>query len=89
MERKQIQFTRHELAAIRREARRRRVSDSAVVREAVDAWIKSHDPELRKERVARALSVIGKYSSGGGRNIAEEHDRELADIYYEDIRKKR
>lgn len=89
MERKQIQFTRQEMAAIRREARRRQVSESAVVRDAVDAWIRASDPRIAKERLARALSVIGKFSSGGGRNIAVEHDRELADVYYEDLRKKR
>lgn len=89
MERKQIQFTRQQLSALRREARRRHVSESAVVRDAVDAWLRTHDQAARQERFARALSAIGAFSSGGGRNIAVEHDRELGDIYYEDLRRKR
>lgn len=88
MERKQVQFTRQQVAALRREAKRRRVSESAVVRDAVDAWLRTHDEDIRRERVARALSVIGKFSSGGGRNIAVEHDRELGDIYFAELRRK-
>lgn len=87
MERKQIQFTRQQLSALRREARRRRTSESALVREAVDGWMRTHEPESEAERVARALSVIGAFSSGGGQNIATEHDDHLADIAYEHVQR--
>ncbi len=63
MERKQIQLTPQQMAALRREA-------------------------ANAERVRRALSVVGKFSSGGGCNIATEHDRELGDILYEEVRAK-
>lgn len=88
MERKQIQFTRQQLAALRRESRRRHVSESAVVREAVDRWLGAKGESDRHERFARALSVVGAFRSGK-HDIAREHDRELADIYYEDLRRKR
>ena len=88
MERKQIQFTRQQLAAVRREAKRRRTSESAVIREAVDSWLARSGQAERRERFRRALAVVGKYRSGK-HDISVEHDRELADIYYEDLRKKR
>ena len=87
MERKQIQFTRQQLAALRREARRRRTSESAVVREAVDAWLRGSGEGLHRERFARALAVVGKFRSGK-HDISREHDREFADIAYEHIRRK-
>jgi len=88
MERKQIQFTRRQLAAVRREARRRRLSESAIVREAVDRWIGLKDDAERHARFERALSVVGAFRSGK-HDIAREHDRELADITFEHIRGKR
>lgn len=42
--------------------------------------------EEQAERIERALSVIGAFSSGGGHNTATEHDRELADITFEHVR---
>ena len=88
MERKQIQFTRQQLAAVRREAKKRRSSESAVIREALDAWLAKSGQAERRERFRRALTVIGKYRSGR-HDVAVEHDRELADIYYEQLRKNR
>lgn len=88
MERKQIQFTRQQLAALRREAKRRRTSESAVIREALDAWLGRRDTADRQERFERALAVVGAFRSGS-HDVAVEHDRELAEIYYDDLGKKR
>jgi len=88
MERKQIQFTRRQLTAVRREARRRHVSESAIVREAVDRWIGVKSDTDRHARFERALSAVGAFRSGR-RDIAREHDRELAAISYEHTRRKR
>jgi len=85
MERKQIQFTRQQLTSLRREAKRRRTSESAIVREALDAWIGANRAAPRSERFARALSVVGKFKSGK-HDISREHDRELADVIYEHVR---
>ncbi len=82
MERKQVQFTRQQLAALRREARRRRTSESAVVRAAVDAWLDPKRELAHRERFDRALTVVGRFRSGK-HDVAREHDRELADIYRE------
>lgn len=75
MIRRQVQLTDKQDAALRRLARRRRVSVAAVVREAVDRISRDDDAAWR-----RAFAVVGKYRSSGG-NVAEEHDRYLAEIY--------
>ncbi len=88
MERKQIQFTRQQLTGLRREAKRKRTSESAIVREAVDAWLAAKGESARHERFARAMSVVGKFRSGK-HDIAREHDRELAEILSEELREGR
>jgi hypothetical protein len=83
MQRKQVQFNRQQLAAIRREARRRKISDAAVVRQAVDQLVvapaEGGRARLSPEIVARALAVVGRFGSGRD-DISVEHDGELADI---------
>lgn len=78
MERKQIQFTRRQTNAIQREAKRRKMSEAAVVRDAVDAWMAKRGEPPKDDRVARALAVVGRFSSGLT-DVAREHDREFAD----------
>ena len=82
MQRKQIQFTDGQVAAIRREARKRGTSDADIVRHAVDRLLSPVQPRdgVRAERFARALSVVGTFDSGRT-DISVEHDRELDDIY--------
>lgn len=81
MERKQIQFTRRQIAAIHGEARRRKTSDAAVVRQAVDQVLGGgKTTTARSEHVARALAAVGRFASGR-RDISREHDRELADTF--------
>jgi len=82
MQRKQIQFTARQVAAIRREARRRGTSDAEVVRQAVDRLLLAPAPpqDARAERFARARAVVGKFDSGRT-DISLEHDRELDEIY--------
>jgi len=79
MERKQVQLTRQQAAAVRRIAARRKTSDAAIVREAVDLWLRTqgHAGDWN-ERWQRALGVVGAF--GSGRNdISQEHDREFAE----------
>lgn len=79
MERKQIQFTRRQITAIRREARRRNTSAAAIVREAIDAWL----PDTTKAPVVDWISLarsVGRFSSDR-RDASEQHDRELGDAF--------
>ena len=79
MERKQIQLTRRQAAAVRRVAARRKTSDAAIVREAVDLWLRTqgHSGDA-DERWQRALRVVGAFRSGV-KDISREHDREFAE----------
>ncbi|HEY8648603.1 MAG TPA: CopG family transcriptional regulator [Candidatus Limnocylindria bacterium] len=84
MQRKQIQFTRGQLTGIRGEARRQKVSESAVVRQAVDQLLQpvpgGAGDEERDRRIARALAVVGRFDSGRS-DISRKHDRELTDTF--------
>jgi hypothetical protein len=82
MQRKQIQFTTRQAAAIRREARKRGTSDADIVRQAVDRLLAPAPPDsgARAQRIARALAAVGQVGSGR-HDISVEHDRELDDIY--------
>lgn len=78
MQRKQIQFTERQVAAIRREARRRQLSDAAVVRLAVDRSLGS-PVRVPARQVARALAAVGRFRSGT-RTTSWEH-RALEDAF--------
>jgi len=55
------------------------VSEAALVREAVEAWLKRGRLATDREELwDRMFSAIGIGHSGGG-NIAVEHDRYLAE----------
>ena len=66
-------------AELRYQARKRGVSISALVREAVDREL-GRDESL-DEAWARALSVIGKYQGGPPYDVAENHDEHLAEAF--------
>jgi post-segregation antitoxin (ccd killing protein) len=78
MVRMQIQFTEEQQAELRYQARKRGISISALVREAVDREL-SHR-ESHAEAWARALAAIGS-GHGDGSNVSEFHDDYLADAY--------
>ena len=79
MERKQVQLTRRQAAAVRRVAVRRKTSDAAIIREAVDLWLRTqgHSGDA-DERWQRALRVVGAFRSGA-KDVGREHDREFAE----------
>ncbi len=77
MVRTQISLTEEQAARLKRVAQERGVSMAAVIRDAVDAVVPDSD---REEKWARALAVVGKHSGGEG-NVAEEHDRYLAEAF--------
>lgn len=77
MIRTQVQLTEKQAEALRRIARRRGVSLAAVVRDAVEATIQAGE---RDRAWQRALAAVGSVRGGRG-DVAEEHDRYLADAY--------
>jgi len=75
----QVQFTEEEASALRHEAARRRLSISAVVREAVDERLsRSRTQPSRDELVRRSLAAIGRFHSGTG-DVSTRHDEYFAD----------
>jgi hypothetical protein len=75
--RTQVSLTNEQMAALKREARKRGVSIAAIVRKAVDTELGAKD---RDERIRRALEVMGKYESGHT-DISENHDLYLDPDY--------
>lgn len=80
MERKQIQLTRQQATAVRKEAARRKTSDAAIVREAIDLWLQGRGHERSAKPIRRAMTVVGQFRSGR-KNVSREHDRELSDVF--------
>jgi hypothetical protein len=75
----QIQFTEEQQAELRYQARKRGISISALVREAVDHELSRR--ESHAEAWERMMSIAGKYRSDPPHDIAENHDEYLADAY--------
>lgn len=80
MERKQIQLTARQASALRKEAARRKTSDAAIVREAVDLWLRAQGHGEANDRWRRAMAVVGAFASGR-EDVSREHDRELAEAF--------
>ena len=77
MIRTQIQLTEHQAATLKRVAREHGVSMASVIRAAVDSVIDEAD---RQARVERAIAATGGFT-GGGRDVARDHDRYLEDAH--------
>lgn len=86
MIRKQVQFTQRQASRIRREAAGRGISESAVIREALERGLSGRIGPT-DQQWERAMSVVGIAASGHG-EIAADHDRYLADDLYDEIRSK-
>lgn len=80
MRRTQIQLTEEQMEALRREAARRSLSVSEILRQAVDAWLKGLRPPTAEERRRRALEIAGRFGSGKN-HVSASHDEHLSDIY--------
>ncbi len=63
---------------LRREARRRRTSIGALIRDAVDRTYPA-DAEARREAREEAREVFGRFHSGA-HDISERHDEYLAEL---------
>jgi Arc/MetJ-type ribon-helix-helix transcriptional regulator len=81
MVRTQISLTEAQLDAVRREATRRGLSMSGVVRAAVNLLLDSQSVDTQRgERRDLALGVIGRFASGST-DGSHDHDRHLADAF--------
>jgi hypothetical protein len=79
MVRMQIQFTQQEADSLRSEASRRKVSISALVREAVDERLAAGSTApTRDELVRRAKDACGRFRSGLG-DVSARHDDYFVD----------
>jgi hypothetical protein len=77
-----VRFTQGQYEALKRKARRDRISLSAAIREAVDLWLNRSD---RDAAIARSLASVGRYRSGK-KDISRRHDEELARIHGGDLK---
>ena len=83
MVRTQIQLTEEQAQALKRVARREKVSMAEIIRRSVNSFITSAEAgPSDEERRRRALSLIG-CATGGPRDMSVNHDRYLAEIYGE------
>jgi hypothetical protein len=82
MIRTQIQLTEAQAEQLREMAGRLGVSAAEVVRRLVEQAGSSAVSQPEEERQARALSIIGKFSSGRD-DVSVEHDRFLAEAFTE------
>ena len=83
MIRAQIQLTEQQHRQLRRWARQRGISLAEAVRRCVAERILADESTTsRDERLRAALAVLGKYRDSRGRSdVAEQHDRYLAEAY--------
>jgi hypothetical protein len=80
MIRTQIQLTEEQSRRVKEIAAREDISMAEVIRRAVDHWIATWGDLPPEERRRRALSVVGRFSSGLG-DISANHDAYLVDAY--------
>jgi hypothetical protein len=80
MKRTQIQLTGQQLEALRQLSAETGKSVAELVREGVDLYLSRRNHVDREELVRRALSIVGKYSSGQS-DVARNHDKYLAEDF--------
>jgi len=80
MIRTQVQLTEQQASSLRRIAAETGRSVADLVREGVDLYLDATKGPPREELVRRALSAIGKYSSGL-KDVSVNHDRYLAEDF--------
>ncbi|MDH5202942.1 MAG: ribbon-helix-helix domain-containing protein [Nitrospirota bacterium] len=80
MVRTQIQLTEEQARAIKKIAISRHLSVAELIRQAVDAMIKSSAIIDTEERRKRAIDIAGRFSSGK-HDISREHDKYLMDAF--------
>ena len=82
MIRTQIQLTEEQSSSLKKLAKEENVSVAELIRRSVDNYLQKRHIVTDKERRQRLLSVIGIGRSGLS-DLAENHDKYLAEIYAE------
>ena len=80
MTRTQVQLTGSQLKALRQAAAATGKSVAELVRQGVDQYLAGRAELGREERIARAIRVAGKFSSGLC-DVSSKHDKHLADAF--------
>lgn len=80
MIRTQIQMTEEQAKALKELSARHGKSIAELIRMGVDALLQSQGEISEKERIQRALSVVGKFRTGDT-DLAQEHDRYLGEAF--------
>jgi predicted transcriptional regulator len=78
MVRTHIRLSEDEVEAVRRLARERSMSMAAVIREAVDQYLRRESGASLDERWQRSLAAVGGLHSGGA-NLSATHDDAFAE----------
>jgi hypothetical protein len=80
MVRTQIQLTREQFEAVKRMAASRNLSCAEVVRQAIEALLKSRSGLDEGHKRSRALKAAGAFRSGR-HDVSKNHDAYLAETY--------
>ena len=80
MVRTQIQLTEEQAKALKKLASSRHLSIAELIRQGVDAVLRSNVIVDAEEKRKRAIAIAGRFSSGK-RDISKEHDKYLAEAF--------
>jgi len=78
MHRTQVQLTDKQIESVRTIAAKKEVSMAEIIRMSVDSFIQKEASNIRLQQKKRALSVVGKFSSGLN-DLAQNHDKYLTE----------
>jgi Arc/MetJ-type ribon-helix-helix transcriptional regulator len=80
MVRTQIQLTDAQVEELKELASSRHLSVAELIRQAVDAILRTNASVGREERRSRALGVAGRFGSGAS-DISSKHDAHLVETF--------
>lgn len=80
MVRTQIQLTERQAKALKSLAKERRVSMAELIRQSIEAYLKTVPTVDMAERKRRAVAIAGKFRSSVS-DLGANHDRYLAEAY--------
>ena len=80
MVRTQIQLTEEQMKSLKKLAGERHVSLAELIRQGVDAVLRSSGAITIEERRRRAIAAAGRFRSGR-RDLSAKHDQHLAEAF--------
>ena len=76
MKRTQVQLTEKQYKTVKEISSSSNISMAEVIREAIDAYCPNKAIFANKEKIQKAIGIMGKYRSGY-QDISKDHDRYL------------